>query len=196
MVHGNKRGALVLPRTSPVCIEQGVVATKQYKQEAHDATSGPAQILAPTMVVSGVSSLGNDTSVVERAQKRREEATLDETNVVVVAPAAALPNNIMYKKAPKMTMSIADEGIAVVLKQCVKNHLFQDVKFYIDKDHKLYNTDPLTLCGRLLANCHSTEMLICDPAWWEKNRSEVIKAITNRRNNAIKRIKEKFLCKL
>ena len=72
--------------------------------------------------------------------------------------------------------------IQVVIRQIVKKHLFQ---------HKRYSTDPLTLCGRLLRNCYTTDV-VCDDVWWDEHRQEIVRAITNRRNNVIKGIKEKF----
>lgn len=96
-----------------------------------------------------------------------------------------------YNPPPDMSGKITEGGIAVVLKQCVKNLLFRDVKFFSYRDHDQYCTDPSTLCGKILIHCHSQNTIL-DKEWWDDHKGIVIKAITNMRNNSIKRIKELF----
>ena len=185
-VHGTKRRVVdadVLPHTCSSAIES-VVCSKRYKGDSIDDSKTSSAEITPNMVVSGLSLLA---SVAGQMQQQAQLHTV----VVPQADNQFLPSTIYPTKAEDMSGQVAHEGIKTCIKQCVRNNLFRDVKFYIHTDHKVYSTDSHTLCGRVLMRCHSKEIEF-DAKWWENHRSLVIKAITDRRNNAIKRIKERF----
>ena len=193
MSQGSKKpAARVLPRTNPASIEPAILH-KRFKSDQHsDVQSARADMVAPDLVVSAVSSLETDSRDFPHFQAPNHHivATFEPLAVSMPPLAVSIPPEII-KSPTDLRLLVSQVGIQVVIRQIVKKHLFQHVKFYIDREHKRYSTDPLTLCGRLLRNCYTTDV-VCDDVWWDEHRQEIVRAITNRRNNVIKGIKEKF----
>ena len=76
----------------------------------------------------------------------------------------------------------------LIVKACVKNHMFPIWKFYNKEFHSQYSEDERSWCGFI---CKKTNL---KPSLdrWIKMRKVVVKVHTDRRNNVIKNMQSKY----
>jgi hypothetical protein len=90
-----------------------------------------------------------------------------------------------------MTLSVSTRGLNIIIKDCVKLHLFRKMKFFDKGKHGSYSTSPKTVCGLVMKHCNISSVQ-ADHKWWDKMRSAVMRTHTDHRNNCIKAMRIKF----
>ena len=83
---------------------------------------------------------------------------------------------------------ISEENQVLMVKGCIKNHVFSLWKFYQKDFHSDFSKDDKTMCGFIMkhTNISGTQN------WWLGMRIIVVKTHTDIRNNAIKNMQIKF----
>ena len=83
---------------------------------------------------------------------------------------------------------ISEENQRLMVRGCIKNHVFSVWKFYQKDFHSHFSEDEKTMCGFIMkhTNIRGTQN------WWLGMRRIVVKTHTDLRNNAIKNMQIKF----
>jgi hypothetical protein len=83
---------------------------------------------------------------------------------------------------------LSESDQILIVKACVKNHMFPIWKFYNKEFHSQYSEDERSWCGFI---CKKTNL---KPSLdrWIKMRKVVVKVHTDRRNNVIKNMQAKY----
>jgi hypothetical protein len=83
---------------------------------------------------------------------------------------------------------ISEENQRLMVRGCIKNHVFSVWKFYQKDFHSHFSEDERTMCGFIMkhTNIRGTQN------WWLGMRRIVVKTHTDLRNNAIKNMQIKF----
>jgi hypothetical protein len=84
---------------------------------------------------------------------------------------------------------ISPENQAIMVRSCVKKHVFRVFKFYDREYDSRYSTDESTLCGFIMKQTNHSR---ATSDWWINMRRMVVKTLTDQRNNAIKNLQNKF----
>ncbi len=82
---------------------------------------------------------------------------------------------------------ISEDNQVLMVKGCIKNHVFSIWKFYQKDFHSRFSEDEKTMCGIMKhTNRRGTQN------WWLGMRRIVVKTHTDLRSNAIKNMQIKF----
>ena len=82
-------------------------------------------------------------------------------------------------------LSMSTKQLKVLVMGCVKQQLFQRVKFFDDDLHGQFDHHPDSVCGmvRKYCNVSAIEMNL---NWWYETRRKIKHTLGNHRNNCIK----------
>lgn len=93
------------------------------------------------------------------------------------------------RKLMDMSMTeLNDEMVKTYIKSCVKVHVFRIWKFYQRDFQASFSTEEGTICGFILKKTG----IPGDEDWWLSQKKDIIKTLTDCRNNAIKNMQTKF----
>jgi hypothetical protein len=84
---------------------------------------------------------------------------------------------------------VSPENQAIMVRSCVKKHVFRLFKFYDREYDSRYSTDESTLCGFIMKHTNHSR---ATSDWWVTMRRMVVKTLTDQRNNAIKNMQNRF----
>jgi hypothetical protein len=83
---------------------------------------------------------------------------------------------------------ISEENQLLMVKGCIKKHVFSIWKFYQKDFHAHFSEDEKTMCGFIMKHTN----IRGSQNWWFGMRRIVVKTHTDLRNNAIKNMQMKF----
>jgi len=81
-----------------------------------------------------------------------------------------------------MTLSVSIKGLHLIVKECIKKHLFRRLKFFDKRKHGSFSTSTKTVCGLVVKLCNLSS-IEANHAWWESTRPTILKIHTDHRNN-------------
>jgi hypothetical protein len=90
-----------------------------------------------------------------------------------------------------MTMRVSAHGVRTLVREFVKEHLFRLVKFFNKDLHGDYELSRASVCGLVVHHCNIA-LEDADAAWWATMRKNIVKTLTNHRNNVIKTVRSRF----
>lgn len=90
-----------------------------------------------------------------------------------------------------MTLSVSTKGLHLIVKECIKKHLFRRLKFFDKRKHGSFSTSTKTVCGLVVKLCNLSS-IEANHAWWESTRPTILKIHTDHRNNCIKAICKQY----
>jgi hypothetical protein len=109
-------------------------------------------------------------------------------------PASLMLTTTIPSMNLDMSMTLSEDHMTKIVKECVKAKLFRAIKFFDREKHGFYSEAPNTACGKIIKH---TNVVINGGIkqareWWKEIRKTVISTIGNHRNNCIKNIRNKF----
>jgi hypothetical protein len=131
-------------------------------------------------------------------QQSNDESPMFSQNNEEIPPAMVqtTPTTASSVSILEYSMPLTYVGKKVTFQVTVKDHLFPLVKFLPngDNDSNLdYSLDTTTICGFLRQHCGVPEQ-DC-PNWWQQQKKNLRKTLTDFRNNRIKEMQKRFLGK-
>jgi hypothetical protein len=109
-------------------------------------------------------------------------------------PASLMLTTTIPSMNVDMSMTLSEDHMTKIVKECVKAKLFRAIKFFDREKHGFYSEAPNTACGKIIKH---TNVVINGGKkqareWWKEIRKTVISTIGNHCNNCIKNIRNKF----
>jgi hypothetical protein len=94
-----------------------------------------------------------------------------------------------------MTLSMSTKQIKVLVTSCVKQQLFQRVKFFDDDLHGQFDHNPDSMSGMVRKYC-LVSAIETNLNWWYEMRRKIKRTLGNHRNNCIQSMRSHFCGKL
>lgn len=132
----------------------------------------------------------------EKQAVKSEEVDLTGVNPPSVVTSAATVSQASTLTANDYSMTSSQKGKNLVFNAAVRDALFPKLKFFPSASDDLleFSLEETTVCGLLREECGVSEE---DAAfWWKNQHTRIKKILTDKRNNVVKVIAEKFMGKL